>query len=57
MLDFAQNHEKELAKKMRDTWGKEKYWYYHRCTYFSRQWSKKIHGMIHSLSPSMPIRK
>lgn len=35
MLDFAQNHEKELAKKMRDTWGKEKYWYYHRCTYFS----------------------
>ena len=37
MLDFAQNHEKELEKKMRDTWGKEKYWYYHRCSYFSPQ--------------------
>ena len=28
---------KEMEKKMRDTWGKEKYWYYHRCSYFSPQ--------------------
>lgn len=35
MLDFAQNYEKELAKRMRDTWGKDKYWYYHRSSYFS----------------------
>lgn len=41
MLDFAQNHEKELAKKMRDTWGKKKYWYYHRCSYFSQEMIKE----------------
>lgn len=35
MLAFAQNHERELQRKMRETWGKEKYWYYHRCSYFS----------------------
>lgn len=35
MLDLAQNYENELEKKMRDTWGKEKYWYYHRSSYFS----------------------
>ncbi len=35
MLEFAQNHEKELLKKMRWTWGKEKYWYYHRSSYMA----------------------
>ncbi len=35
MLGLAQDYENELAKKMRETWGREKYWYYHRSSYFS----------------------
>lgn len=36
MLDFAQNYERELVKKMRETWGKERYWYYHYSSYMSQ---------------------
>ncbi len=35
MLAYAQDYEKELVKKMRGTWGKEKYWYYHCSSYMS----------------------
>jgi len=35
MLAFAQDYEQELARKMRGTWGQEKYWYYHACSYMT----------------------
>lgn len=35
MLEFAQNYKEALEKKKHETWGKEKYWYYNCCSYFS----------------------
>lgn len=35
MLAFAQDYEQELARKMRGTWGQEKYWYYQYSSYMS----------------------
>lgn len=34
MLEVAQNHKEELERKMRETWGNEKYWYYNSNSYF-----------------------
>lgn len=36
MLAFAQRYQEELEKKMLDTWGKEKYWFYNNSSYFSQ---------------------
>lgn len=33
MLAFAQDYKNELEKRMRETWGNEKYWYYHASSY------------------------
>lgn len=35
MIAFAQDYEKELARRMRETWGNKKYWYYHASSYMS----------------------
>lgn len=35
MIAFAQDYEKELARRMRETWGNKKYWYYHSSSYMA----------------------
>jgi len=35
MLAFAQDYEQELNRKMRETWGQKKYWYFQYISYMS----------------------